>query len=123
MDWRNFCRGTANLSVDGEVAEVVTSEARHHRIVVRETPDALELRGVVVRASAVADIPDVCLRVWRRNRATQLVGFRIDQKGRLIGEAWAPKAGLVRAEFLFYLKHIATECDLFEYHLTGQDRE
>jgi hypothetical protein len=53
----------------------------------------------------------------------QLVGFRLDQKGRLVGEAWVPKAGLTRDEFLLYAKRVADECDLFEYHLTGKDRE
>lgn len=53
----------------------------------------------------------------------QLVGFRLDQKGRLVGEAWVPKAGLSRDEFLLYVKRVADECDLFEYHLTGNDRE
>ena len=122
-DWRNFCRGSAGVSVNGEVIEVLTSDARRHRIVVHETPDALELTGVVVRASAVGEIRDVSLRIWRHNRTSELVGFRLDQKGRLVGEAWVPKAGLVRAEFLFYVTRVAAECDLFEYHLTGKDRE
>ena len=68
-------------------------------------------------------IPDAALRAWKRNRSTQLVGFRVDRKGRLVGEAWVPKAGLERGEFLLYVVRVATECDLFEYHLTGKDRE
>jgi hypothetical protein len=41
----------------------------------------------------------------------------------MVGEAWTPKAGLSRDEFLAYVRRVATECDLFEYHLTGKDRE
>src|SRR5262245_2914606 len=122
-DWRNFCRDLAGISVNGNVIEVVTSSTRRHYIVVRETPDVLELSGVVVRASAVAELRNIGLRIWRHNRTTELVGFRLDQKGRLVGEAWVPKAGLARAEFLLYVKHVARECDLFEYHLTGRDQE
>ena len=122
-DWQTFCKGSTNLSVNGEVIDVMTTETRRHRIVVRDMPDVFELTGVVIRTSAVEKIPDVSLRIWRRNRATELIGFKVDQKGRLVGEAWIPKAGLSRDEFLFYVKHFASECDLFEYHLTGQDRE
>jgi hypothetical protein len=41
-----------------------------------------------------------------------VLGFRLDQKGRLVGEAWVPKAGLSRDEFLLYVKRVADECDL-----------
>lgn len=53
----------------------------------------------------------------------QLVGFRMDQKGRLVGEAWMPKVGLGREEFLLYVRRVASECDLFEYSVTGKDCE
>jgi len=36
----------------------------------------------------------------------QLVGFRLDQKGRLVGEAWVPKAGLSGDEFLLYVERV-----------------
>jgi mitochondrial fission protein ELM1 len=122
-DWWHFCRGEQGISVDADGFEVVTTGERHQRIAVRETADTFELTGVVARPSAIAGIPDVALRTWRRNRATQLVGFRLDQKGRLVGEAWVPKAALTRDDFLLYAKRVADECDLFEYHLTGKDRE
>jgi hypothetical protein len=96
---------------------------RRHRLDVRETDQTYVLTGVVARQAVFADVPDAALRAWRRNRSTQLVGFRVDRKGRLVGEAWVPKAGLVRSEFLLYVMRVATECDLFEYHLTGKDRE
>jgi hypothetical protein len=122
-DWRHFCRGEEGISVDGDGFEIVTTGERHQRIAVRETTDTFELTGIVARPFAIVGIPDVALRTWRRNRAMQLVGFRLDQKGRLVGEAWVPKAGLTRDEFLLYAKRVADECDLFEYHLTGKDRE
>jgi hypothetical protein len=122
-DWKEFCRGAEGVFLDGEGVEVIPSDERRHHIIIHETADTYELSGVVARASALSTLPDVALRSWRRNRGMQLVGFRVDQKGYLVGEAWVPKVGLRRDEFLSYLRRVAVECDLFEYHLTGKDRE
>ena len=123
LDWRQFCRGLDGISVDEDGIEVVMADERHQRIAIRERAETFELTGIVARPGAIDTVPDVPLRAWRRNRAMQLVGFRLDQKNRLVGEAWVPKAGLDRDQFLFYIKRVAAECDLFEYHLTGKDRE
>src|SRR5687768_13196480 len=122
-NWKQFCRGVEGVVIDGDGVDVVQADKRRHHIFIQETADSYELTGVVARASALSAWADVPLRAWRRNRAMQLVGFRVDQKGRLVGEAWVPKVGLRRDEFLLYLKRLAAECDLFEYHLTGKDRE
>lgn len=122
-DWRAFCRDAGDVTVDGDAMDVMFANERGHRVVVRESIGSYELTGIVARASAVQDLEDAPLRAWRRNRTTQLVGFRIDRKGRLVGEAWVPKAGLSREEFLLYARRVAAECDLFEYHLTGTDHE
>jgi hypothetical protein len=121
-DWTQFCQGAKGLSVDGYDVYVTAADERSHCIRISETQDTYELTGVVVRVAALSSIPDAPLRAWRRNRAMQLVGFRVDQKGRLVGEAWVPKAGLKRDEFLTYLRRVAAECDLFEYHLVGKNR-
>lgn len=121
-DWRQFCRGAEGMSVDGDSVKVITHGERQHRIAIRETGDTYELTGAVARLAALSAVPDVPLRAWRRNRGMQLVGFRVDRKGSLVGEAWVPKAGLGREEFLTYVRRVAGECDLFEYHLTGKDR-
>ena len=122
-DWKVFCRGADDVSLEGDVIVVTFPDERRHQVVVDESDETYEFSGIVARAAALSDIDDAPLRAWRRNRATQLLGFRIDRKGRLVGEAWAPKAGLNREEFLMYVRRVATECDLFEYHLTGKDRE
>lgn len=46
-----------------------------------------------------------------------------DRRGRLVGEAWVPKAGLTGHEFQLYVRHLAVEADRFEYRLTGRDFE
>jgi hypothetical protein len=96
---------------------------RSHRVRVSESEDEFVLHAFVVRRSVVASIPDLPLRVWQRNRVMSMMGFRIDKHGRLVGEAWVPKAGLTNSEFQQYLRHLAVEADRFEYELTGRDSE
>lgn len=122
-DWRELCRKSSDLSLEADGVVVTFENQRRHRLDVHETDEAYVLTGIVARQAIFADVPDAALRAWKRNRSTQLVGFRVDRKGRLVGEAWVPKAGLERDEFLLYVMRVATECDLFEYHLTGKDRE
>jgi hypothetical protein len=123
LDWKHMCRGLDGISVDEDGVEVVMADGRRQRITIIETDETLELTGIVARPAAIDSVPDMPLRAWRRNRAMQFVGFRLDQKNRLVGEAWVPRAGLSCDEFLLYLKRVAAECDLFEYQLTGKDRE
>ena len=58
-----------------------------------------------------------------RNRTAALVGFRIDNRSRLVGEAWVSKSGLTTEEFELYVRNLAAECDRFEFVLTGRDAE
>jgi hypothetical protein len=122
-EWQQFCRGAATIAVDSENAVLVTNGDRRQRVEIRETSDTYEFMSIVARPSAISSVPDAPLRAWRRNRGLQLVGFRVDRKGRLVGEAWVPKAGLGRDEFLVSIARCAAECDLFEFHLTGKDSE
>jgi hypothetical protein len=122
-DWKGFCRKQTGLVVDGEDIVVTFDNQRRHRIEVRETENTFVLTGIVARPAVVAGVPDAALRAWKRNRSTHLVGFRVDRRGRLVGEAWVPRSGLEREEFLLYATRLATECDLFEFQLTGKDRE
>lgn len=122
-DWRQMCRGVPGISVEGDAVVVAFADGRHHRVEVRETDETYELRGIVARKAELEGVPDVAIRAWRRNRTAQLVGFRIDQRGRLVGEGWTPKAGLAAQELLLLLRRVAAECDRFEYILTGKDRE
>lgn len=58
-----------------------------------------------------------------RHRGTTLAGFRIDPRGRLLGESLIPKPGLSAAEFQHWVRVAAAECDRFEHALTGKDVE
>jgi hypothetical protein len=124
--WQRLCRATG-LSVDGAYVDVRFREGRRHVVGVEETETAYLLRAVVVRRRRLDDLTadqvDVPVEIWLRNRATALVGFRIDRRGFLVGEAWVPKVGLTAAEFQLYVRAVAAESDRFEYALTGRDVE
>src|SRR5689334_3635912 len=121
-DWVRLCRRSGFI-VDEPHVDVQLDEGRHHRLTVSDRPDAYHMVGLVARQSVVASLPDVPVQAWLRNRTTMLVGFRIDRQGRLIAESWVPKLGLTTEEFQLCLRKLATECDRFEYLLTGRDVE
>lgn len=121
--WTHFCRSTKNLQVGDGWVDVIKDDSRLHRVTVSEVAEGYILRGIVARKTVVNALPDLDLRIWRINRATQIVGFRINERDILIGEAHVPKAGLTRDEFQTYLRKVATECDQLEYRLTGKDSE
>jgi len=121
-DWQRFCRAK-DLLVDGRHVDVVFADRRRHRVTVTDEDEAYRLSAVVVRQAVVRSTPDLATRAWRRNQATTIVGFQIDERGRLVGETSVPKAGLNAEEFQLYLRGVAAECDRFEYLLTGRDVE
>lgn len=121
-DWAALCRAT-DLTVEEDHVCVACGEERQHRVSVKDEGEEYLLGAVVVRQLVVSSVPDLPIQAWIRNRATSLVGFRIDRRGRLVAEAWVPKAGLTAEEFQIYVRAVATESDRFEYLLTGRDVE
>jgi hypothetical protein len=122
VSWTPLCRGR-DLVISERGVEVVFADERRHRVTVEERDDAFLLSAIVARQSVVSSLKDVPLKVWQRNRATALVGFRLDQRGRLVGETIVPKIGLAADEFKLSVRSVATECDRFEFSLTGRDNE
>jgi hypothetical protein len=90
---------------------------------VNKQANELVLSAFVVKQSVVSALPELPLDIWKRNRSTSLVGFRIDKKNRLIAECRIPTYGLTREEFQFCIRIIAVEADRFEFLLTGRDQE
>jgi len=60
--------------------------------------------------------------MWLRNRRSQLVGFRIDEKGSLVAHGWTPEEGLTPEAFQLLVRTVAREADRYEFQLTGLDR-
>ncbi len=119
-DWVKLCQAD-DLVIDGSHVHVVLGDNHRQRVTVKDEGDAYALNAVVARPSVVSAVPDVVVKAWLRNRGTHLLGFRVDERGRLVGEAWVPKAGLGASEFQCYIRTVAIECDRFEYTLTGRD--
>jgi hypothetical protein len=122
-DWHRLCRGARRLTVEGDSIKVACEGERFQRVSVIEACDVYEIMGVVAKPSVLSRIEDPHMRAWKRNRTSQLVGFRIDKRGWLIGQAWITKAGLGPEEFVLYVLRVAAECDRFEWELTGVDRD
>lgn len=122
LDWKILSRAT-EFKIEGDEICVSLGTGRKQVVQVDDGEDAIHLISFVARAGIVAQIEDASIQAWQRNRAVALVGFRVDQKGRLLGESWVPKIGLSEIEFQLYVKTLAVECDRFEYQLTGGDVE
>ena len=123
IEWREFCIGAHDLILDDAGVTVEFSNGRTQRIDLRLGDGVIELRSTIARRAVAMQIERLALVAWEHNRASSLVGFRVDERDRLVGEAWVPVPGLTRDEFLFCLRSVAASCDLFEYQLTGKDRE
>lgn len=120
--WKSMARA-ADLRVQGEQIEVRFTDGRGHRVEVSDVGEAYELKAVVVRRAVVEADPELPAGIWKRNRATQLVGFRIDDRSRIVAEAWVPKIGVTPEEFQLYVRTLAKESDRYEFLLTGRDVE
>ena len=121
-DWRHLCQGEG-LRVVGDGVDVSFHDRRHQRVRVVETNGALLIHSVVTGAAATRQVQDPALLAWRRNCLSRVVGLRVDERGRLIGQAWVPLAGLEAHEFQLCVRTVATECDRVEQLLTGRDVE
>jgi hypothetical protein len=121
-EWAAFC-GAKDFTRDGSDIVVGFGDGRSQRVSVAEEAGAYVLSSFVARRETVVAISDLALRVWTRNRAVALVGFRMDTRERLVGEAWIPSVGLTAEEFQLYVRTVAAECDRLEYILTGRDKE
>ncbi len=122
INWQQFCKAEGFASDDAGV-EVRFDSGRSQKVAVEDRGDAYLLRSIVARQAVVNEVPDAALRAWVRNRSAFLVGFRVDERGRVVGETWIPKPGITSSEFQMALRHLATESDRFEFQLTGQDYE
>lgn len=122
INWRDYCKGKGIALRDGGV-EVQFESGRRQQVTIEDGEDAIIMRSVAARAAIVRDIPDAPLTAWLRNRSSTLVGFRVDNRGRMVGEVAVPKVGLTVSEFQLVLRHLAAEVDRFEFQLSGLDQE
>ena len=63
------------------------------------------------------------IEAWPLNRYRELVGFKVAERGTIVGEAWIPRIELNADEWRVYVFTLARSCDRLEYLWTGADRE
>ena len=122
-DWRRLSRKAGLRVTDNELV-LTFSDGRQHRVTVEERPGREDLRlwAVAAQGAMLPDEPEgPQVHAWKRNRFSDLVGFKIDGRGRLVGEAWVPLAGLDAEEWTLYVNAVARACDRVEYLLSGRD--
>ncbi|MBK8254248.1 MAG: hypothetical protein IPK82_16465 [Polyangiaceae bacterium] len=119
-NWKALLKGS-NMRVQGEEVTVYFDHGRKHTVWVDETSGTFEIQSVVAKAAAVQHIPNLPMRIWQVNRSAQLVGFRLDARGRICARGWVPKEGLTVEEFQQVVRRVAEEADRLEFLLTGMD--
>lgn len=122
-DWRAYVKGDRGLTVKGDTLTVKFASGRTQVVSVADAGESYALTAVAARATALSDLNDPDHRAWVINRSVDLVGCRVDDRGRFVGEAWVPKPGLTAVEFVLVVRRLAAECDRMEFVLTGEDRE
>lgn len=123
-DWRRLSRD-AHLPVSGDGLLIKFPDGRKQQVYVEDGPaESLRVWSIAGMPSRVVSSTGedcVHLAAWTRNRASDLVGFKLDGRRRLIGEAWVPLAGLEPDEWRVYVMAVAQACDRTEYLLGGGD--
>lgn len=120
-EWKRLSQD-AKLKLSGNEIRVPCGNNRSHKVYVDDSRDeAIRLWAVVVTRG---DAPDnAALESWKINRYRELIGFRLAEYGRVIGEAWVPLTGLSLDEWKTYVFTLARACDRLEYLWTGKDVE
>lgn len=96
--------------------------SRRHIVRIHDAAREIRMEATIATAKTLEAMSDDAHRwAWRRNRASMLVGFRVDRQNRLIAEVVVPKIGLTQEEFAAYLHAVASEADRMELVLTGRD--
>jgi hypothetical protein len=125
--WKGLCR-ESGLKYQASAIRVECGTDRFQEIRVDES-----LSGVIRLWSRVASRSQLVgdrlqmqqpeLEVWLINRYRELVGFKVAERGTIIGEAWIPLIDITPDEWSLYVHTLATACDRLEYLWTGADRE
>jgi hypothetical protein len=123
-EWRSHAKATG-YKVVGSSITVNTSADRRQEVVIDESfdSDVIRLWSVILGPSATSDLGEgqPLEYAWERNRLSELIGFSVDSRGRLIGESWVPVDGLTAQVFALHLAEIARVCDWHELRLSGAD--
>lgn len=125
--WKALSRA-AGLKYEGDTIRVPCGPERFQQVRVDDSQDdVIRLWSrVAVRSQLSEDLdgenaPEV--EAWLINRYRELVGFKVVERGTIVGEAWVPTIELTAGEWALYVRTVAKACDRLEYLWTGMDRE
>ncbi|HEV7676347.1 MAG TPA: hypothetical protein VGQ12_17585 [Candidatus Angelobacter sp.] len=116
----------AALKLAGGEIRVPCGRDRFQRVRVDDSMgDVIRLWSVVVTRGGAQHLtnPNPSLEVWRINSYRELVGFKVAEHGRVIGECWVPMIGITEKEWKIYVMTLAKACDRMEYLWTGKDAD
>ncbi len=124
--WKTLCR-ESGLRYQDDSIRVPCGDDRFQDVHVDDgDPSAIRLWSRVALRRQIADRPALErpeVEAWLINRYRELVGFKVAERGTIIGEAWIPMIDLSPAEWSLYVQTVARACDRLEYLWTGTDRE
>ena len=123
-EWRKFAARQHDVRVDLLRSAVVVTftNGRHHEVRIEALEDGYLLEAVVAGPRETASLDDPFMTAWQKNRRSRVVGYRVDDRRRLVAHAWSPREGLTRDMFLFLVRTLAREADRHELLITGADR-
>lgn len=120
VDWRRWAR--RHYRLDGERVLVKLTGQRKQLVWCEERGSgSLRLWSIVLRRAEVEELGIGHLHAWLRNRLSELVAFRLDEKGRMIGEVVLPPVGITEDEWVLCTQVLAKACDRAEHVLSGVD--
>lgn len=122
-EWRGHAKA-AGYTVVGSTINVGLGLGRRQEVVIDAASDsgAIRLWSVILGPSATRNLGDEPLEyAWERNRLSDLIGFSVDSRGRLIGESWVAVDGLTPQVFGLHIGELARVCDWHELRLSGTD--
>jgi hypothetical protein len=126
-DWEALSRDAA-LTYEGNVIRVDCGHERQQDVHVEETGESLiRLWSRVTTLRRLAKVYPEAGHAERElcliNRYRELVGFKVNERRMVIGEAWVMTVDLTVDEWGLYVRTLAKACDRMEYRWTGGDRE
>ena len=121
-DWRRWALA-GEFALEGDSVRVTFLDGRTQRVYVKQSllDDSLRFWSIAARPAVVERLSEADLYAWKRNRGSDLVGFKIDRRGRLIGEVWLPAAWVTKEEWQLCVRLLAERCDRIEFLLTGKN--
>jgi hypothetical protein len=96
---------------------------RKQQIFVKKRNASYILTSNVLHKSKVEDLgrANILRALWIRNHSSNLVGFRIDKSGKVVGYVEHQAESLDPIDLAYCIEVLARECDRLEFILSGID--